>query len=130
MLGVFSWLVWSWAGLFGGFMLSTVLLWHGTFTINSLSHVWGSRRYATTDDSRNNWVLALVTMGEGWHNNHHHFMDSTRQGFYWWEIDMSYYVIKAMSWVGLVWDVKEPPARVYEASDRALPPNDSPREAA
>jgi stearoyl-CoA desaturase (delta-9 desaturase) len=130
LLGVFSWLVWGWAGLFGGFMLSTVLLWHGTFTINSLSHVWGSRRYVTTDDSRNNWVLALVTMGEGWHNNHHHFMGSTRQGFYWWEIDMSYYVIKAMSWVGLVWDVKEPPARVYEPSDRALPPNDSPREAA
>ncbi|MBX7077808.1 MAG: acyl-CoA desaturase [Nannocystaceae bacterium] len=114
LLGVLVWLVFGWEGLFGGFMLSTVLLWHGTFTINSLSHVWGRRRYATTDDSRNNWLLALVTMGEGWHNNHHHFMGSTRQGFYWWEIDMTYYVLRVMSWLGLVWDLKEPPARVYE----------------
>ncbi|MFO0631541.1 MAG: acyl-CoA desaturase [Nannocystaceae bacterium] len=114
VLGVLVWLVFGWEGLFGGFMLSTVLLWHGTFTINSLSHVWGRRRYATTDDSRNNWFLALVTMGEGWHNNHHHFMGSTRQGFYWWEIDMTYYVLRVMSWLGLVWDPGEPPARVYE----------------
>jgi stearoyl-CoA desaturase (Delta-9 desaturase) len=129
LLGIGTWAIWGWAGLFGGFMLSTVLLWHGTFTINSLSHVWGNRRYPTSDDSRNNWVLALITMGEGWHNNHHHFMNSTRQGFYWWEIDMSYYVIKAMSWVGLVWDIKEPPARVYSPDDR-LAPASEPREAA
>jgi len=117
VLGFATYFIWGWAGLWGGFMLSTVLLWHGTFTINSLSHIWGKRRYATTDDSRNNWVLALITMGEGWHNNHHHFMGSTRQGFYWWEIDMSYYILKAMSWVGLVWDLKEPPARVYEPQE-------------
>jgi stearoyl-CoA desaturase (delta-9 desaturase) len=99
-----------------------VLLWHATFTINSLAHVWGSRRYETTDTSRNNLWLALLTMGEGWHNNHHHFMGSTRQGFFWWEIDMTYYVLKAMSWVGLVWDIKEPPARVYEPGDAQADP--------
>jgi stearoyl-CoA desaturase (Delta-9 desaturase) len=116
ILGFTIWGIWSWPGLFVGFALSTVLLWHGTFTINSLSHVWGNRRYETTDTSRNNWVLALVTMGEGWHNNHHHFMGSTRQGFFWWEVDMTYYILKVMSWMGLVWDLKEPPARVYETT--------------
>lgn len=121
MLGFACWLAFGWSGLFVGFMLSTTLLWHGTFTINSLSHVWGKRRFATSDDSRNNWVLAIVTLGEGWHNNHHYFMNSTRQGFYWWEIDITYMVLKAMSWVGLVWDLKEPPARVYEAAEGRIP---------
>jgi stearoyl-CoA desaturase (delta-9 desaturase) len=108
-------------GLWGfvwGFLVSTVLLWHGTFTINSLSHVFGSRRYETTDDSKNNWFLALITMGEGWHNNHHHYQSTANQGFYWWEIDMSYYIIKMMSWVGLVWDLRTPPERVLEAGRR------------
>jgi stearoyl-CoA desaturase (delta-9 desaturase) len=114
IMGTMSWFFLGMDGLLVGFMFSTVLLWHGTFTINSLAHIWGNRRYKTTDDSRNNLWLALLTMGEGWHNNHHHFMNSTRQGFFWWEIDMTYYVLKAMSWVGLVWDLKEPPARVYE----------------
>jgi stearoyl-CoA desaturase (Delta-9 desaturase) len=119
ILGFSCWLVFGWPGLFIGFMMSTVLLWHGTFTINSLSHVFGNQRYATGDDSRNNWLLALITMGEGWHNNHHHFMGSTRQGFFWWEVDLTYYVLKAMSWLGLVWDLKEPPARVYERTEGA-----------
>jgi stearoyl-CoA desaturase (delta-9 desaturase) len=113
VLGVACFLVAGWPGLLIGFMMSTVLLWHGTFTINSLSHVFGNQRYETGDDSRNNLLLALITMGEGWHNNHHYFMNSTRQGFFWWEIDMTYYILKAMSWLGLVWDLKEPPARVY-----------------
>jgi stearoyl-CoA desaturase (delta-9 desaturase) len=94
-----------------GFFVSTVLLWHGTFLVNSLNHVWGSRRYATTDTSRNNAVLALLTMGEGWHNNHHHYMSSANQGFFWWELDPSYYLIRAMQAVGLVWDVRTPPAK-------------------
>lgn len=105
-------------GLFVGFALSTVLLWHGTFTINSLSHVFGKRRFATGDTSRNNWLLALLTMGEGWHNNHHHYMGSARQGFYWWEIDGSYYVLKLMSYVGLVWDLRPVPADVLEEGRR------------
>jgi stearoyl-CoA desaturase (delta-9 desaturase) len=102
----------GWPGLFIGFFLATCLNWHATFTINSLCHVWGNRRFDTKDDSKNNFWLALLTFGEGWHNNHHHHMNSCRQGFYWWEIDITYYIIKAMSWVGLVWDIKEPPARV------------------
>ena len=85
----------GWWGFVWGFFVSTVLLWHGTFTINSLSHVFGRRRYATTDDSKNNLVLALITMGEGWHNNHHHYQRSTSQGFFWWEIDVTYYVLRS-----------------------------------
>jgi stearoyl-CoA desaturase (Delta-9 desaturase) len=92
-----------------GFFISTVALYHGTFTINSLCHVWGSRRYATRDDSRNNFWLALITLGEGWHNNHHYYATSTRQGFYWWEIDISYYLLRLMGVLGLVWGFKSIP---------------------
>jgi stearoyl-CoA desaturase (delta-9 desaturase) len=97
-----------------GFFVSTVLLWHGTFTINSLAHVFGSRRYQTDDDSRNNWFLALITMGEGWHNNHHHYMSSAHQGFRWWELDMSVYILLLFEKVGLIWDVRRAPAHVVE----------------
>ena len=95
-----------------GFFWSTVVLFHCTFFINSLAHVSGSQRYLTGDDSRNNLWLALITLGEGWHNNHHHYQSSTRQGFRWWEIDISYYVLKAMSWLRLVWDLREPPEAI------------------
>jgi stearoyl-CoA desaturase (delta-9 desaturase) len=90
-----------------GFVLSTVVLWHGTFTINSLAHVWGSRRFETGDDSRNNLFLALITLGEGWHNNHHRFMFRARQGLYWWEIDISYYALWVLSVFGIVRDLRE-----------------------
>ncbi len=119
-LGLLVYATMGLSGLLVGFLLSTVILWHGTFTINSLAHVWGSRRYETTDTSRNNFWLALITMGEGWHNNHHHHMMSTRQGFYWWEIDMTYYILKAMSWVGLVWDLRPPPASVYAPQEKVV----------
>ena len=102
------------SGLFFGFFVSTVLLWHGTFTINSLSHVFGKRRFATSDDSRNNWLLAIITMGEGWHNNHHRFSSSTRQGFYWYEYDFTYYILKVLSWCGLVWQLRPVPAAILE----------------
>ncbi|HKO03976.1 MAG TPA: acyl-CoA desaturase [Candidatus Acidoferrales bacterium] len=92
-----------------GFCVSTVMLWHGTFTINSLCHVFGRRRYATNDTSRNSLILSLITMGEGWHNNHHRYMSSVRQGFFWWEIDLTYYILKMLSWVHIVWDLKMPP---------------------
>ena len=101
-------------GFFWGFVVSTVLLWHGTFTINSLSHVFGTRRYATDDDSRNNWLLALLTMGEGWHNNHHHYQSTANQGFFWWELDLSYYILCALAKVGLVWDLRKPPQRILD----------------
>jgi stearoyl-CoA desaturase (delta-9 desaturase) len=113
-LGVGVYLLLGWSGLLIGFFLSTAILWHGTFTINSLSHMLGKPRYDAGDDSKNNWFLAIVTMGEGWHNNHHHFMGSTRQGFYWWEYDVTYYILRIFQAVGLVWDIKEPPARVYD----------------
>lgn len=97
-----------------GFFVSTVLLYHMTFTINSLAHQIGFRRFDTGDDSRNNPVLALVTLGEGWHNNHHKYPHSERQGFYWYEVDITHYGLKALSWLGLVWDMKTPPKEVYE----------------
>ncbi len=118
VLGVLVWWFFGWPGLFIGFFLSTVLLWHGTFVINSLAHVHGTRRYATDDDSRNNPWLALVTLGEGWHNNHHHYQGSARQGFYWWELDITYLALRAMAAFGLVWDLREPPARVYEEASQ------------
>jgi stearoyl-CoA desaturase (delta-9 desaturase) len=96
-----------------GFILSTVLLYHGTFTVNSLAHVFGKRRFETKDDSRNNWFISLITLGEGWHNNHHRFPSSERQGFYWWEFDFSHYGLKVLSWFKVVWDLRVPPQRVF-----------------
>ncbi len=95
-----------------GFVISTVLLYHMTFTVNSLAHVWGKRRFLTNDDSRNNPVIAIFTLGEGWHNNHHHFPSSARQGFYWWEIDLTYYGLKVLSALGLIWDLRKVPVEV------------------
>jgi len=102
----------GWQFVVWGMFVSTVVCWHGTFTINSLSHLWGGRRYRTEDDSRNNLVLALITMGEGWHNNHHHYQVAARQGFFWWEIDCTYYVLRALSAVGLIWDLHGVPDHI------------------
>jgi stearoyl-CoA desaturase (delta-9 desaturase) len=128
MLGavIFFWLGAS--GLFFGFFFSTVLLWHGTFTINSLSHVFGKRRYATSDESRNSWWLAIITLGEGWHNNHHRFSSSTRQGFYWYEYDITFYGLKVLSWLGLIWNLRPVPASILEEGRRneALHPAGAP----
>ena len=92
-----------------GYVVSTVALLHATLSINSVAHKVGSRRFATSDTSRNNFLLALITFGEGWHNNHHQFPYCARQGFRWWEIDLSYYLIKLMEKIGLVWNVKPGP---------------------
>jgi stearoyl-CoA desaturase (delta-9 desaturase) len=94
------------AGFFWGFILSTVLLAHATFCINSMAHVWGTRRFATSDDSRNNFWLALITMGEGWHNNHHRFMYACRQGILWWEVDFTYYGLRLLNWFGIARDLR------------------------
>jgi stearoyl-CoA desaturase (delta-9 desaturase) len=107
-------------GLVWGFFVSTVLVYHATFTINSLSHLFGRRRYATEDKSRNNLFLALITFGEGWHNNHHRYQSSANQGFFWWEIDLSYYVIVLLGVVGLVWDIRNPPRAVLEEATNPL----------
>lgn len=110
----------SWA-LVWGFFVSTTLLWHGTFTINSLAHVFGRRRYATRDDSKNNWFLALITLGEGWHNNHHHYQRATNQGFFWWEIDIAFYVLKLFAFLRLVSDLHTPPQRVRDEPQQPTP---------
>jgi stearoyl-CoA desaturase (delta-9 desaturase) len=98
-----------------GYFISTVLLYHGTFSINSLGHLLGRARYRTGDASKNSALLALVTMGEGWHNNHHHFPVSARQGFYWWEVDITFYALRLLAATGLIWDLKPVPGRVREA---------------
>ena len=117
-LGVIVWLLGGWTGLIVGFFWSTVLLYHGSFLINSVAHTTGSQRYLTGDHSRNNWLLALVTMGEGWHNNHHHYQSSARQGFHWWEIDMTYYGLRLLGVLRLVWDIREPPPNVVRGERR------------
>jgi stearoyl-CoA desaturase (delta-9 desaturase) len=121
LAGGLLYLLGGWHFFVWGGLISTVLLWHGTFTINSLSHVWGKRRYQTTDDSRNNWVLAILTMGEGWHNNHHHYQSTANQGFFWWEVDFSYYILKLLSVFGIVWDLRKPPKHILENKEALLP---------
>jgi len=105
--GAAIYFVFGWSAFVWGFVVSTVLLYHGTFLINSLSHIWGSRRFPTPDESRNNFALALVTLGEGWHNNHHYFMSSVRQGIRWWEIDVTFYTLWLLSWLGITRDLRE-----------------------
>jgi stearoyl-CoA desaturase (delta-9 desaturase) len=118
VLAITAWLIAGWPGLIVGFCWSTVALWHATFSINSLAHVFGRRRYVTGDQSRNNWFLALLTMGEGWHNNHHAYQASARQGFRWWEYDPTFYILKALSCVGLVWDLQTPPKALVKGEQR------------
>jgi stearoyl-CoA desaturase (delta-9 desaturase) len=97
-----------------GFSVSLVALFNTTVLINSLCHVYGTKRYTTDDNSKNNLLFALLTLGEGWHNNHHHYPASARQGFFWWEIDITYYLIKLMELLGIVWDVKPVPESVLK----------------
>jgi stearoyl-CoA desaturase (delta-9 desaturase) len=116
----------GWQMFIWGFCVSTTVLYHAVYTINSLAHKIGGRRYQTRDDSRNNFFLALLTFGEGWHNNHHFYPGSTRQGFYWWEVDITYYLLVALSWTGLVWDLRSPPTHVRDnpAAVTAASPSD------
>jgi stearoyl-CoA desaturase (delta-9 desaturase) len=97
-----------------GFFISTIACYHVTYLVNSATHLIGTRRYETKDDSKNSLIVALLTFGEGWHNNHHHYPNSTRQGFYWWEIDITYYVLQSMNTLGLVWDLKAVPQHILE----------------
>lgn len=96
-----------------GFFISSVALFHATCAINSFSHLIGSRRYDTGDDSRNSFLLALLTLGEGWHNNHHRFQRTARQGFYWWEIDVTYWGLRLLERIGLIWNLRRVPAEAY-----------------
>ena len=102
-----------------GFFISTTVLFHGTSCINSLAHVWGTKRFKTTEDeSRNSFILTLITLGEGWHNNHHRYQATTKQGFYWWEFDPTYYLLKMLSWTGLIWGLKGVPESIYEEAEK------------
>jgi stearoyl-CoA desaturase (delta-9 desaturase) len=116
-VAVICYLVGGLSGLVWGFFLGTVCVYHSTFLVNSACHLMGYRRFKTTDASRNNWWVALLTFGEGWHNNHHHYQSSARQGFTWWEVDISYIVLRGLSAVGIVWDIREPTPRAL-AKDR------------
>ncbi len=109
----------GWQMLVWGFVISTLALYHVTFTINSLAHTIGKRRFTTRDNSRNNWLLALLTFGEGWHNNHHYYPGSARQGFAWWEIDISYYLLRLLQAMGLIWDLRPVPERVMRQCQRS-----------
>ncbi|MDA1314767.1 MAG: acyl-CoA desaturase [Acidobacteria bacterium] len=115
----------GWQMLVWGFFLSTIALHHATFTVNSLAHTWGARRYETGDHSRNNLLIAVLTLGEGWHNNHHHYPGSTRQGFYWWEFDFTYYVLWLFERLGLVWDLRPVPAEVLARNRVDLAPREA-----
>jgi stearoyl-CoA desaturase (delta-9 desaturase) len=102
-----------------GFFISTTFLFHGTACINSMAHLMGKRRFKTEDDSRNSFILSIICLGEGWHNNHHRYQSATRNGFYWWEIDPTYYGLKLLSWTGLIWGLKPVPVSVLEEGVRA-----------
>jgi stearoyl-CoA desaturase (delta-9 desaturase) len=104
----------GWQLVIWGFFISTVVLFHATCCINSLAHIAGTRRYDTPDDSKNNLLLALFTFGEGWHNNHHKFRRTARQGFFWWEVDFTYYGLLALRWLGVIYDLRPVPALAYE----------------
>jgi len=101
-----------------GFFTSTVILFHGTFSINSLMHMIGNQRYKSKDESKNSLILALVTLGEGWHNNHHYYQSSVRQGFFWWEIDITFYLLKILSWFGIIWDLRPVPAHIKYSKNK------------
>ncbi|MCS6985747.1 MAG: acyl-CoA desaturase [Leptospiraceae bacterium] len=115
VVGFTVWLIGGFSALWIGFFLSTIILYHSTFTINSLTHVLGKKRYETGDNSRNHWFLALTTMGEGWHNNHHFYPHSARMGWFWYEIDLTYYLLKVLSWLGIVKNLRPVPDRVRYA---------------
>ena len=105
----------GWQLLIWGYFLSTVILYHATFSINSLGHLYGSRRFSTKDNSRNNGWLALLTLGEGWHNNHHYWPSSARQGFLIHEIDITFYILKILERIGLIWNLRLPPVELTRA---------------
>jgi len=105
----------GWQTLVWGFFISTTALYHATYTINSLAHRYGRRRFDTPDHSRNNFLLALLTLGEGWHNNHHRYPGAARQGFYWWEVDLSYMGLRVLKTLGLVWNLRPVPSKILEA---------------
>ena len=108
----------GWQMVVWGYVISSTLVYHVTFCVNSVSHIFGSRRFKTKDDSKNNLLVALLTGGEGWHNNHHRYPASARQGMYWWEIDATYYGLKVLEKLGIIWDLRCYPAKLLDEADR------------
>ena len=104
--------LWGFPGLIWGFFIPTIVLYHCTFFINSLTHMFGRVRYASNDGSKNSFILAVLCCGEGWHNNHHYYQSAVNQGWFWWEVDLSYYILTMLSWVGVVWDLRVPPSHI------------------
>jgi stearoyl-CoA desaturase (delta-9 desaturase) len=104
--------LWGFPGLIWGFFISTTALYHCTFFINSLTHMVGRVRYKSNDGSKNSFILAVLCCGEGWHNNHHHYQSAVNQGWFWWEVDVTYYILSLLSWVGIVWDLRTPPEHI------------------
>jgi stearoyl-CoA desaturase (delta-9 desaturase) len=100
-----------------GFVVATVILWHVTYCINSLCHIWGKARYDAHDDSKNSFLLAMLALGEGWHNNHHKYPSAARNGFFWWEVDLTYYILKVLNALGLIWDLIPPPEAAYDEAN-------------
>ncbi len=121
LLAAGCYLVAGWAGVVWGFCLGSVLVFQVTFAVNSIGHRWGKRRFDTAEGSRNNLVLGYLAMGDGWHNNHHRAPTSARHGLAWYEFDMTYRMIRLLAWLGLAWDVKEPPAAVVAAAHPLTP---------
>jgi stearoyl-CoA desaturase (delta-9 desaturase) len=116
LYGLLIYFVWGFPGLIWGFFVSTTVLYHCTFFINSLSHLVGRARYPSGDGSKNSFALALLCCGEGWHNNHHHYQSAVNQGWLWWEVDVTYYLLSTLSWFGIVWDLRTPPEQIRAAT--------------
>ena len=112
LYAVMMYVLWGFPGLIWGFFISTMVLYHCTFFINSLTHMIGRIRYRSNDGSKNSFVLAVLCCGEGWHNNHHYYQSAVNQGWFWWEVDLSYYILIMLSWVGIVWDLRTPPDHI------------------
>jgi stearoyl-CoA desaturase (Delta-9 desaturase) len=124
LLAIACYAIEGWPGVVVGFLWANLLAHHATFANNCFAHIYGTRPYATTDGSRNNWFLAAITLGEGWHNNHHRYPGSARNGFVWWEIDVTYYVLRLLEKLGIIWDLRAPPPEVL--AERAPSPSPSP----
>lgn len=112
LYAVLMYALWGFPGLIWGFFIPTIVLYHCTFFINSLTHMFGRVRYASNDGSKNSFVLAVLCCGEGWHNNHHYYQSAVNQGWFWWEVDLSYYILTVCSWVGIAWDLRRPPEHI------------------
>jgi stearoyl-CoA desaturase (delta-9 desaturase) len=107
-----------WTGLIWGGLVRIFLVHHVTWSVNSAGHLWGVRPYRSGDESRNNYLLGILSLGEGWHNTHHAFPTSARHGLRWWQPDVSYYLIRLMDLVGLAWNVKLPSRQAQRQAAR------------